>query len=86
MSKEPEQGTKFSENMTNIKQNIKRLRIDRGYDIDTFAGMVGLSRKQLEDLETPRNYGSFIGVDVLCKCADALHVNVDWLRKEWGGE
>ena len=68
---------KFSTDVTNIKTNIKAARIAAGLPMLVFAKRVGLSRKQLEDLETTRNYGSFIGIDVLCRCSDALDVTLD---------
>ena len=42
------------------KDTLRRLRRNRGLNMNQGAELLGLTRKQLEDLETKRDYGSHV--------------------------
>jgi len=74
------QGQKFSTELITIKANIKAERIKQGHPMKEFAECIGVTRKTLEDIETPRNYGSFIGIEVLIQYMDALGMTLEEAR------
>lgn len=41
--------------------------------------MLGISRKQLEDIETPRNYGCHLDLEILVKIKVIYNVSLDHL-------
>ena len=51
------QFSKFSPITVTVKKNIRQLRLNAGYSMNEGARLLGISRKQLEDVETVRNYG-----------------------------
>lgn len=68
-----EQFTKFSPVTLAAKSNLKKLRLRYGHSMNTGARLLGISRKQLEDLETDRNYGSHIDLEILARAARLFH-------------
>ena len=58
---------KFSPMMVVVKKNIKQARKQKGLPMLEAARKVGISRKQLEDLETRRNYGAHVDLEILAK-------------------
>lgn len=68
--------SKFSANELHTKSRIKEIRIAQGFDMAEGAKRMEISRKQLEDIETPRNYGCHITLDILVKASEALKVPV----------
>lgn len=61
------QFSKFSPITVEVKKNVKRLRINAGYSMNEGARLLGISRKQLEDIETIRNYGCHLDLEILAK-------------------
>lgn len=61
------QFTKFSPITVLVKRTIKKLRIDAGHSMNEGARLLGVSRKQLEDIETIRNYGCHLDLELLAK-------------------
>ncbi|NKB34552.1 MAG: hypothetical protein GKR91_15780 [Pseudomonadales bacterium] len=50
------QYSKFSPITVSVKKNIRQLRLNAGYSMNEGARLLGVSRKQLEDIETVRNF------------------------------
>lgn len=61
------QYSKFSPITVAVKKNVKQLRLDAGYSMNEGARLLGVSRKQLEDIETIRNYGCHLDLELLAK-------------------
>ncbi|HJO12014.1 MAG: helix-turn-helix transcriptional regulator [Gammaproteobacteria bacterium] len=61
------QFTKFSPLTVAVKKNIRALRINAGYSMNEGARLLGISRKQLEDIETKRNYGCHLDLELMAK-------------------
>ena len=61
------QFTKFSPITVLVKRTIRKLRIDAGHSMNEGARLLGVSRKQLEDIETIRNYGCHLDLELLAK-------------------
>ncbi len=59
------QFTKFSPYMLELKATLRRLRKDAGHSMNKGAELLGISRKQLEDLETIRNYGCHVDAETM---------------------
>ena len=68
------QFTKFSPITVLVKRTIKKLRVDAGYSMNEGARLLGVSRKQLEDIETIRNYGCHLDLELLAK----MPSNIRW--------
>ncbi len=49
------QFSKFSPITVAVKKNVRQLRLNAGYSMNEGARLLGVSRKQLEDIETIRN-------------------------------
>jgi len=77
-------GGKFSKRplQIGIKGVLKSERIQQGIKMTLFAKAVGISRKQLEDFETTRDYGSHYSVEMLVDSCDELGLTVDSVIKE----
>jgi transcriptional regulator with XRE-family HTH domain len=73
------QYSKFSPLTVTVKQNIRQLRRGAGYSMNEGARLMGISRKQLEDIETIRNYGSHIDLEILAKMTVIYKVSLDEL-------
>lgn len=58
---------KFSPVTIATKLNIKKLRLNAGHQMNEGARLLGLSRKELEDVETTRNYGCHLDLEILTK-------------------
>ncbi len=71
------QYSKFSPLTVAVKRNLRQLRIDAGYSMNEGARLLGISRKQLEDIETIRNYGCHIDLEVLAKMTLVYNVSLD---------
>ena len=48
-----------------LKGQLRTLRLDHGYGVQEGADVIGVTRKQMEDIETIRNYGCHISADLL---------------------
>lgn len=59
------QYTKFSPYMLEVKKTLRALRLGAGHSVNKGAEVLNVSRKQLEDLETVRNYGCHVDVEVI---------------------
>lgn len=71
------QFTKFSPITVLVKRTIKKLRIDAGYSMNEGARLLGVSRKQLEDIETIRNYGCHLDLELLAKIKVIYRTSLD---------
>jgi len=76
------QYSKFSPITVAVKKNVKRLRLNAGYSMNEGARLLGVSRKQLEDIETIRNYGCHLDLELLAKMKVIYKTSLDDL----GGE
>lgn len=61
------QYTKFSPITVATKANMKRIRLAEGDNMNEAAAKLGVSRKVLEDIETDRNYGCHLDLELLAK-------------------
>ena len=61
------QFTKFSPLTVAVKKNMRALRINAVYSMNEGARLLGISRKQLEDIETKRNYGCHLDLELMAK-------------------
>ncbi len=59
-SKQPAPASKFCSWELKLKSNLRKVRIKAGYTMKQGAAGLGISVKQLEDVETKRNYGAHI--------------------------
>jgi len=73
------QGEKFTKETQQAKRNIRRLRLLAGYSVYKGADILGLSRKQMEDVETIRNYGCYLSLDLLVRVCKAYNTDLDSL-------
>ena len=71
------QFTKFSPITVLVKRTIRKLRIDAGHSMNQGAQLLGVSRKQLEDIETIRNYGCHLDLELLAKIKVIYHTSLD---------
>lgn len=65
---------KYSDAEAYFKYMIRKIRLDNGWTMDEAAQLVGCSRKKLEDMETLRGYGCYIGLDDVHTWAEAYNV------------
>lgn len=70
---------KFSPITLNVKKNIRSLRLKAGYSMNEGARLLDISRKQLEDIETGRNYGCHIELELLAKIKAVYGASIDEL-------
>ena len=75
MSSRP--NAKFSPIALDVKKNIRNLRIQAGYSMNEGARLLNISRKQLEDIETGRNYGCHIELELLAKIKAVYGASID---------
>lgn len=68
---------KFSPVTVDVKKNIRKLRLDAGYSMNEGARLLNISRKQLEDIETGRNYGCHVELELLAKIKVIYGASVD---------
>ena len=71
------QFTKFSPITVLVKRAIRKLRIDAGHSMNEGARLLGVSRKQLEDIETIRNYGCHLDLELLAKIKVIYRTSLD---------
>lgn len=76
------QYSKFSPITVAVKKNVRQLRLDAGYSMNEGARMLGVSRKQLEDIETIRNYGCHLDLELLAKLKVIYKASMDDLIGE----
>lgn len=69
--------SKFSPVTIAAKKNIKFMRIDAGHKMIAGAKLLGVSTKQLEDIETVRNYGCHLDLEILAKIRTVYAASVD---------
>ncbi len=74
---EHSQFTKFSPITVLVKRTIRKLRIDAGHSMNEGARLLGVSRKQLEDIETIRNYGCHLDLELLAKIKIIYRTSLD---------
>ena len=77
-----DQQLKFSPLTIRVKEHIRRLRLDAGYSMTEGSNLLGVSRKQLEDIETTRDYGCHIELELLAKIKVVYKVSIDGLLGE----
>ena len=68
---------KFSPITLDVKKNIKRLRLHAGHSMNEGAKLLDITRKQLEDIETGRNYGCHIELELLAKVKAVYGASLD---------
>lgn len=71
------QFSKFSPITVAVKRNIRQLRLNSGYSMNEGARLLGVSRKQLEDIETIRNYGCHLDLELLAKIKVIYKASLD---------
>lgn len=71
------QFSKFSPITVTVKRNIRQLRLNAGYSMNEGARLLGISRKQLEDVETVRNYGCHLDLELLAKIKVIYKTSLD---------
>lgn len=81
-----DQQLKFSPLTIRVKEHIRRLRLDAGYSMTEGSNLLGVSRKQLEDIETTRDYGCHIELELLAKIRVIYKVSLDDLLGELPGD
>ena len=77
-----EQRKKFSPLTEGVKGSIRRLRLDAGFSMTKGSELLGVSRKQLEDIETTRDYGCHLDIELLAKIRLAYNASLDDLLGE----
>lgn len=77
-----DQQLKFSPLTIRVKEHIRRLRLSAGYSMTEGSNLLGVSRKQLEDIETTRDYGCHIELELLAKIKVIYKVSIDELLGE----
>ena len=73
------QFSKFSPITVAVKKNVRQLRLNAGYSMNEGARLLGVSRKQLEDIETIRNYGCHLDLELLAKMKVIYKTSLDEL-------
>lgn len=76
------QYSKFSPITVAVKKNVRQLRLDAGYSMNEGARLLGVSRKQLEDIETIRNYGCHLDLELIAKLKVIYKCSLDDLIGE----
>ena len=76
------QFSKFSPITVAVKKNVRQLRLNSGYSMNEGARLLGVSRKQLEDIETIRNYGCHLDLELLAKLKAIYKTSLDDLVGE----
>lgn len=71
------QFSKFSPITVAVKGSVRDLRLKAGYTMNEAARLLSVSRKQLEDIETIRNYGCHIDLELLAKMSVIYKASVD---------
>jgi len=71
------QYSKFSPITVAVKKNVRQLRLDAGFSMNEGARLLGVSRKQLEDIETVRNYGCHLDLELLAKLKVIYKASMD---------
>ena len=77
-----DQQLKFSPLTLRVKEHIRRLRLDAGYSMTEGSNLLGVSRKQLEDIETGRDYGCHLELELLDKIKVIYKVSIGDLLGE----
>jgi transcriptional regulator with XRE-family HTH domain len=72
-----EEFSKFSKATLVVKANIRAVRKAAGHKMIPGAALLGVTRKQLEDIETNRNYGCHIDLEILAKVCAMYNVKAD---------
>ena len=75
----PHRQAKFSPLTIRIKEQIRLLRRLAGHSMSEGSALLGVSRKQLEDIETSRNYGCHLEIELLAKVKVVYKVSIDEL-------
>jgi transcriptional regulator with XRE-family HTH domain len=71
--------TKFSPVTRDAKETMRNARLSFGYPMNEAAQKLGISRKQLEDIETQRDYGCHLDLEILCRMASLYKTTIDKL-------
>jgi transcriptional regulator with XRE-family HTH domain len=72
--------SKFCHNTIKTKRNLRLARVKADLSIISLASMMNVTPKVISDLESKRDYGSFINYHLLCKIADSLDLSLDDLK------
>ena len=70
------QFSKFSPVTIEVKERLREIRLEADLDMNQASAMLGISRKQLEDIEAIRNYGCHLDLEILCKMSVVYDVPV----------
>jgi len=70
---------KFSPVTLVAKKNIKALRISSGHKMIAGAKLLGVTVKQLEDIETTKDYGCHIDLEILAKVSAVYYASINIL-------
>ena len=70
---------KFSPITVTVKKNSRQLRLNAGYSMNGGARLLGVSRKQLEDIETIRNYGCHLDLELPARMKVIYKTSLDKL-------
>ena len=76
------QFSKFSPITVAVKKNVRQLRLNAGYSMNEGARLLGISRKQLEDIETIRNYDCHLDLELLATMKAIYKTSLDKLVGE----
>jgi transcriptional regulator with XRE-family HTH domain len=68
---------KFSPAELYAKEQIKDLRLSRGIKMIEGSSGMGMTVKNLEDIETPRAYGCHITLDILLEAVKYYEVDIN---------
>lgn len=70
---------KFSPVTLVAKAKIKALRIESGHKMIAGAKLLGVTVKQLEDIETTKDYGCHIDLEILAKVSAVYYASISKL-------
>jgi transcriptional regulator with XRE-family HTH domain len=73
---------KYSEFLSialSVKKNVSQLQLKAGYSMNEGARLLDVSQKQLEDIETVRNYGCHLDLELLAKIKAVYKTSMDEL-------
>jgi transcriptional regulator with XRE-family HTH domain len=79
MQRQVAQFSKFSPFMVALKKRLRDQRLKHGLKMADAAKLLGLSNKQLEDVETSRNYGCHVEAELLQKARIVYRTSIEFL-------
>ena len=66
---------KFGTVTQNLKKAIKAARVKKGLTMECFLRPLGIRRKKLEDIESPKNYGCYLDLEVAAAICEELEID-----------